>query len=414
MTEKEPVSKQAIRAFVAYRLVSRGYFHLSVLFVFLLQAGHSVISVACVLAAYGLALAAFTPVTSVVVGKLGAGRALVLGEVLKATGLLVLAIGVRSLPVAIAAQVINAAGFAIAASADPGVLSGIADPATARSLQARTQSLMFLALLVCGVAGGALYLAGHRWPVLAAAASALAAAALAARLARLAHASAGAVGRPAAASGARTVAPDEIRWMTYYVLTRGFMLGVFIGMLPFLIFSMLHSSVPVLALYLAAYSLAAFVTARYAGKLLEMWTATVFAAVTAVLLLGALVAFALSSSVPVVVVALVLLGAASGCVRPVTMTQLAAVSGQFRGSTVPGWLISRMEGLFGVCNSLVVLCGGILISRWSFTGAMLVLCACYVVVQALAGLYALRRAAASVVRQDGQVLEGSPEVTTTT
>src|SRR4029077_17070104 len=97
------------------------------------------------------------------------GRGRVTGGVLKGAGLLVLAFGVRFLALAIVAQVINATGFSLAMSADARLVSRIATPAQARALQARTQSLMFLALLVSGVAGGALYLGSHRWPVIAAA-----------------------------------------------------------------------------------------------------------------------------------------------------------------------------------------------------------------------------------------------------
>lgn len=379
----------AVRAFIAYRLVSRGYFHLSVLFIFLLHAGHSVLSVAVVLAAYGFAMAALTPVTPKLVARLGPGRALMSGELLKAAGLLLLAFGADLLWLAVLAQVINALGFAMALSADAGVLNQIAEPPRARQLQASTQSLMFLVLMVSGVAGGVLYQVAPRWPIVAGAVAALAAAGIAAVLARSAQAPAPA--RAAGAVAAKRVAPDEIRWITYYVMTRGYMLGAFIGLMPFLIFSVLGASVLTLTVYLAAYSLAAFGTARYANQILERAGVGRLAAVTAGVLLLALVIFAVSSSKPVVAIALVLLGAASGCVRPATMAQLTAASQRFRGTPAPGWLLSRMEGLFGICNALVILCGGLMISYWSFTTAMLVLCLSYVLLQTAAELYARRR-----------------------
>ncbi|MDQ1744969.1 MAG: hypothetical protein QOE23_3308 [Pseudonocardiales bacterium] len=378
----------AIRTFVAYRLVSRGYFHLSVLFIFLLHAGHSVLSVAVVLASYGLAMAALTPVTPKLVARLGPGRALMSGELGKAAGLLLLAFGADHLGLAVLAQVINALGFALAISADAGVLNQIAEPARVRELQASTQSLMFLALLVSGVAGGALYEVAPRWPIVAGAIAALAAAGIAGVLARSTRAPA--AGRGSAPRAVKRVAPEEVRWITYYVMTRGYMLGTFIGLMPFLIFSKLGASVFTLTLYLAAYTLAAFVTARYAHQILERAGVVRFAAVTAVVLLLALVIFAESSSTAVVVLALVLLGAASGCVRPATMAQLTAASQRFRGTPAPGWLLSRMEGLFGICNALVVLCGGAMISHWSFATAMLVLCLSYVLLQTAAELYARR------------------------
>lgn len=386
-------NRSAIRTFVAYRLVSRGYFHLSVLFVFLLQSGHSTLAVTTVLAVYGLAMAVMTPLTPRMVGRLGAGRALTAGELLKATGLVMLALGASSLPVAIAAQVVNAVGFALTLSADAALAGRLGDADTVRKLQASTQSLMFIALLVSGVAGGGLYLAGHRWPLLAGAVTAVAASGLAAVLSSgMPDAPAPATGGVAGGTaGARRLHPPEVRWIVYYVMTRGFMLGTFIGLLPYLIFRVLHAGVLALTVYLAAYSLAAFATARYANKLIGRFSAPVFAAGTAATLLLSLTVFAVSSSAAPVVAAMVLLGAASGCVRPATMAELAGASQQLRGGPVPGWLVSRMEGLFGLCNAGVVLLGGVVIHYWSFTTAMLTLCAVYAALQVVAELYARRR-----------------------
>ncbi len=391
MTVKITEGAPAVRTFVAYRLVSRGYFHLSILYVFLLDQGDSVLSVAAVLAAYGLALAALTPLIPTIVARLGPGRSLVAGELTKAVGLIVLAAGAEIIPIAMLAQAINALGFALALSADAALLSRLGDSSLQRALQASTQSFMFIALLASGVAGGALYLVDPHWPLVAGAVSALAAAGVAVLLGRqVGSGERAGGGQRAAAQRTRSVTSREIRWVTYYVMTRGFMLGAFIGLLPYLFFHKLGIGVLTLTLILAAYSFAAFVTARYANRLMAFGGTSV-AIATGLTVLLSFLAFAVSSATAVVVVAMILLGTASGCVRPVTMAQLGEVTRELGAGPVPGWLLSRMEGLFGVCNALVILVGGLLTYYESFTTAMLVLCAAYVSLQLIADLLARTR-----------------------
>jgi len=383
---------RAVRTFVAYRVVSRGYFHLSILFVYLLTRDHSVLEVALVLGSYGLALAALTPVSSRLVARLGPVRALIAGEVLKAAGLVLLAVGAASVPVAVFAQVVNALGFALAMSADTTVINRLAGPARVRSLQASTQSWMFVSLLVSGVAGGALYLVDPRLPLAAGAAAALAAAGLALTLPRNDAAPAGVAGAPSAppSDTARRMTAPEIRWVTYYVLTRGFMLGSFIGLLPYLVFQRLDVDVLGLSLVLGSYTLAAFVTARYSQQILRRAGQRTVAVATGVVLLLSLVVFAVSTSLAAVVLAMILLGAASGGVRPATLGELSRAAAEHRGGAVPGWLLSRMEGAFGLCNAVVVLAGGVVIQFWSFPAAMLALAVLYVLVQAVTTVVANR------------------------
>jgi predicted MFS family arabinose efflux permease len=182
----------------------------------------------------------------------------------------------------------------------------------------------------------------------------------------------------------------EIRWVTYYVLTRGFMLGSFIGLLPYLVFQRLDVDVLGLSLVLGSYTLAAFVTARYSQQILRRAGQRTVAVATGVVLLLSLVVFAVSTSLAAVVLAMILLGAASGGVRPATLGELSRAAAEHRGGAVPGWLLSRMEGAFGLCNAVVVLAGGVVIQFWSFPAAMLALAVLYVLVQAVTTVVANR------------------------
>lgn len=380
MSETAVEDRFAIRTFVAYRVVSRLYFHLSILFVFLLHQGHTVLEITVALAAYGIALSALTPVASAVMARLGPVRALTVGELLKASGLALLVAAPTSLVMVCLGQVLNAAGFALAMSGDPAVVNQLGSPTRVRALQASTQSLMFMALLGAGVAGGALYLLDPRWPLLAGTVAALCAAALAESLRpRLPRPETSGSAQRKATSGGRMLGA-EIRWTSYYILTRGFMLGVFVGLVPYLVFRVIEVNVLTLTLVLAAYSLAAFLAARYVAALMAKTTTVVFAMVTGVVLLLALVTFAVSSSLVAVLIAMVLLGAASGGVRPATMAGLSTAAQQGRSGPVPSWLLSRMETLFGVCNAGVILAGGLVTYFVSWTAAMVTLVVAYLVI----------------------------------
>lgn len=378
--------QRSIRALAAYRIVSRGYFHLSVLFVFLLAFGHSVAAVSLVLAAYGFTMAVSTTLTRDLVARLGPATALVGGELLKGAGLALLALTADSLPMAILAQAINAVGFSLANTADPVLASRLASAERMRSLQASMQSWMFVALLISGVAGGALYLVRPELPIFAGALAALIAAGIAATLRSKTKSAPEQSDPPAVVPepGKSRMVPSERGWVTYYVLTRGFMLGAFVGLLPFLIFHLLGVGVLGLTVILAGYSLAAFVMARYSGAVIDRIGLKTMSAATAIALLASFGIFALSGSIVPVVVAMILLGAASGGVRPTTIGELALLARIHRGGTTPGWLIARMEGAFGLCNAAVILFGGLVIQLWSFGTALVCLCVAYVIVQGIA------------------------------
>lgn len=382
-----------LRLFVVYRVVSRLYFHLSILYVFLLVRGHSPALVAVILAAYGFALTASTPFSKIVIARLGAGRALVLGEVLKAVGLLMLAFGARSIPVAVASQFVNAAGFCLGAGADPKILGELVkgNPTTLARVQASTQSLMFLAILVSGVGGGLLFALEPALPLVAGGISAVAASAVAALLARKTS------GPALAADQGRSPVVGVLRaerpWVWYYVLTRGFMLGAFVGLLPYLLFRVVQIDVVQLSLCLASFSLAAFVAARFVGTLFIRISARVFAASSAVALIAAFGVFALSEDLWAILMALAVMGLASGGVRPVTMARLAVVASKERDGPIPSALIAHMERSFGICNALVVLGGGLLIAATSFRTAMFAMIVSYVIANAASAAFTAPTAA---------------------
>ena len=120
-----------------------------------------------------------------------------------------------------------------------------------------------------------------------------------------------------------------------------------------------------------AFSLAAFVAARYVAAILNRLGPRIFALVTRGHPGGGVRGVRPAPSLWLTVVAMALMGAASGGVRPATMARLAAVAKQARGGGVPTSVVARMETAFGVCNALLILVGGLLIAYASFEAALI-------------------------------------------
>lgn len=316
------------------------------------------------------------------------------GEILKGLGLALLALGSRFLALAVAAQIVNACGFSMAATADPLVATRLVDgdPDGMARMQSSTQSLMFLAVLVSGIAGALLYGHGSSLPLLAGAGAAGLAACVMLDLNRKLIAAATTEPRvvKGAVNSAGSLLPEERAWVSYYVLTRGFMLAAFVGLLPFLLYRVVRVSVVGLALCLGAFSLAAFVTARYIRWVLDRLGPRRFALLTVIVLVGAFSVFAASRTLWSIVAAMALMGCASGGVRPATLSRLTAVAKEVREGPIPPWLVPNMERSFGLCNAIVILGGGLIIARASFAAAMVAVIGTYLILN-LAQLAATAR-----------------------
>jgi hypothetical protein len=258
--------------------------------------------------------------------------------------------------------------------------------------------MMFLATLVAGISGALLFRIGSAVPLWAAAAASGAAAVLAARLPGAASSSSesssapagasagppgGASARPGGESKRGALVPAQRAVVGYYVMTRGFMLAAFVGLLPYLLYRILHFSVLELAGALAAFTVLAYLTARFSQALLaRLGIATIMAGSTA-LLAGAFVVFALFRHPWPSMIAMAVMGAASGAVRPVTMRRLSQIAGDDPAALPVGVVAGMMERIFGLCNALAIFLGTILIVETSFPTGMLLMATVYVGTQAV-------------------------------
>ncbi|GHF75435.1 hypothetical protein [Streptomyces griseosporeus] len=388
----------APRLFTGYRVLSRSYFHLTILFVFLYDRGLSLPTVELTLAVYGAALALAGPVTKPLAARLSLTGAVATGEWLKAAGLVLLALP-GGLPVAIAGQIIAALGFSLASGTDSALLAEVCrrDGADARAWEGRSGSLTFAAALVAGVLGAILYQASHTAPFY-----------LSAAMSALAALTAPLVGRglepavkPTATAPKDTPAQRAkgpayaavLRWSAYYTVVRAFVLALFIGFLPYLLYLRLHVSLPVFGLVLGSYTLSGYFTARYGRAAVDRFGARATATASASLAGAGLLILLWQPNTAGAAVATLALGAGVGAVRPVAVGAIGELLAD-RPAAEKAAALRANEARFAAVNTLLILLAGLLLDRVGFPQLLLGVVVGYLALAA-AAVVALPRTAAA-------------------
>jgi predicted MFS family arabinose efflux permease len=386
--------RRDLALFYAYRIVSRLYFHLPVLFLHLFIVEMGLARIIALLAVYGLTTTVTANLGGALQPHLRLKEMVALGELMKGAGLALVILGTSvggtDFWIVMAGQVVGGTGFSLAISSDGGLLRAVT-AASGNDLfartQSRSQSLMFAATLVAGCVGSILYAYEAHWPFYAALAATLAAGAaiLFVREEKV---------RPAPPAAAGAGGTDDLGldagqrfWMNFYALSRAYTLGPFVGFLPFY-FIELQVDEFLFGSVLGLFSMAAFVAAWYANAFLQRFGLRALMAVTVCSMLGAMLLFASCDWLAVQgfdyfltgLVAVTLLGVGSGGVRPATMGNIDL--GRLRPAhrTV---VLSRMERNFGIVNGAMLFAGGSLLARSGFPTLMLVLGLSYVVAMGL-------------------------------
>lgn len=365
----------------AYRLVSRCYFHLPVLLVYLYLAGHGIVFIEVVLAAYGLAILFGSGLARRFEAALGLTRALALGEIIKAGGVLGLAFG-RDQPVAlVVAQVALGFGYAVTVGAENALVARLAPSKDdIGRIQGATQAWIFGVIFMSGTVGAVLFEDHQRLVFLLSLVACVVAAMLAATISAptdevtpKAPALVGSVASeptpsavPAADRG-RVVA-----WSAYYVIVRGIGLGCFVGVLPYLLFVEVQASLRYFGALLGAFNIAAFFAARVFSA--STVGAGPLRVATLLSLAGSLAVFAVTASVWAGLAAIALLGIGVGAARPLTQKGLAVLPQPALRS-----VNARMEQMTGLANAIVLIGAGALlryqsssVAMWTLAGAAVV------------------------------------------
>jgi predicted MFS family arabinose efflux permease len=340
--------------FVRYRALSRAYFHLPVLFVYLYAGGLPVAVVEVLLAVYGLLIVLGAPASGRLLQRMSLRAVVCLGEALKVAGVALLAAGPR-VPTALAGQAVGALGYSLAAGTDSALLSGLAggDRELYRRYEARSAAAIFLAALVGGVVGAVLFVRERALPFWASVACSLAALATAARIRPAAEPPA-----PPRGEAAPVLPAAERFWLRYYAITRAFVLAPYVGLLPFLLYVTLKVPVALFGVVLGVYGLTSVAVARSSGRLARTLGPRRLGWASMALCAAALAVLGLAGSVWVALLGVLALGLGGGVVRPVAMSNLDAAMVGWSGAQRSA-LLSTQERLYGAWNTAILLAGGL-------------------------------------------------------
>lgn len=373
-----------LRLFLAYRIFSRMYFHLPILFLLFwsLQITYAMATV--LLAAYSAASTVSSDLAPRLSRMMSLGSVVVLGETLKVFGLVLIVLGTMpgdsSLPLLLAGQLIGGAGFSIALSADGSLLRQVAvgmNQQLLGAIQAKAQSWMFIATLGAGFIGGILYDHQPHWSLFAGiAANCIALAMVALIIQNLSSTEKSEDALMAPSSGSQPPeAPlqlDQMQmtWIGFYSITRAFALAPFIGLLP-LHFALQQVDPYLFGLVLGIFTLGGFLVSRYGAQLLAR-LGLKGTMVSCCGIIASLGMFASSSffepfGVSYFTTSLIgisLLGIAAGAIRPSVMSclDLSNLSSRQKMS-----VFSSMERFFGYLCASLLLCFGMIVESFSIT-----------------------------------------------
>ncbi|PPF55892.1 hypothetical protein C5D04_16095 [Rathayibacter sp. AY1D2] len=379
-----PRGRSAAGLITVYRIVSRAYFHLPVVAVFLLARGYPILAVALLLALYGVVAALADGPLSPLTRRLSSAGALVVGEGVKALGLVVIVLDADPVAVVIS-QLLAGCGFSLTAGRDAALASSLRAGADARRQETRVQSGMFLASFGAGVLGAASLALWDRLPFLLSALVSCAALAvvLLARLPLGASAASGVAARAVRPA----VLPAAVRfWSLYYSVNRAVLLAAYTFVIPLLLFQELRLTLPAFGLVLGLYTLAGLAAARLSP--LIAGTPLVFRLTALTQVLG--LALTTLGVLGAAIAGLALLGIAGGFVRPATMIALApAMNGLEDGARVA--VMRGLERNQGILQAVLLVGAGILVPLTGGTAPTLIVLVVLAVLAQTIGAVSMRR-----------------------
>ncbi len=384
--------QRATRAFYCYRVLSRAYFHLPILWVWFVEGHHIRIWVAAILfATYSATLTFGAPLARRLQRFLPPARSMLLGEIVKVAGLLGLVLAGGNVPAVLAAQLIGGIGYSMAQGPDSVLLRSLYhddEAADYSGHESRSMSMVFVSVLIAGVTGGYLYSRIPASPFIASMCTGGLAAVVVVIMERLAagggtpaSAPRGIAARdrsrgaaPAPPSGAPrrprlpALSAADWQWILYYAMVRGLALAAFVALLPMIFFVDLRVPVSMFGVVLGSFSLFAYLSGRYGTRAVKRLPDSLIPLISAAVLAGSFALFAGAGVLAVALVGMATLGAASGVVRPLAMSRLQSIP--HRSAAERGAVIATMERCYGAFNAVAVVSGGIVADLASVQDAL--------------------------------------------
>jgi hypothetical protein len=362
-------SPPAYRAIQTYRIASRSYFHLPILVAYLYHYHLDYLQIFVALALYGGTAAFFPTVARRLFSRLSMTASLIVGEITKAAGL-VLLLWPQHYWLVLCAQVVSGAGFSFTVGTDA-ALARVLRPADrdAGRDESLVQTGMFAASFLAGALGAFAFSLATRLPIIASVAVSCFCALVASSLVRATSQQPAVT--PSASRPSDAAPPGWNRWQSYYAVNRAVLLVLFTGLIPILILVDHPVHVAFFGLLLGLYTMGGLVASRTVPVLQrrghEEWVLPITGA-------GLVVGTALLLAGPALIgVALAVLGVAGGFIRPAALSGLSRRMPDAAALRAAGQRMERVQA--AIQFVLTVLIGISLASdvpHWTVTVAMLV------------------------------------------
>src|SRR5699024_184752 len=369
--------KRNIYFFYMYRLSSRLYFHLAVLFVYFYINHIEIMRIELLLAVYGVMLIVSSKWNARLTTFMSEIHIIALGELTKAVGLLFLTMNFNFWLLFIG-QVLSGIGYSLTAGTDSSLLRTLLsenDPVKYKKIESSSNSIMFIAFLFAGITGSILFMFNEK-SVFYLSMTANLLAIISILNIRIP------CEKESDKSNKQTVSENEVEnyhsisnnysierfWIIYYALSRAFPLAIFVGFLPYFLFVNIDISLYFFGLIISLFTFSGFLAARILPTLINKFDFKVVTIITMSLSIISILLLGLIENVYISIIVVSLLGLSSGGIRPLVMTQLKTekLKAHERIS-----LFSSMEKLYGFCNAFLLMAGGILFNLIGFDYLMI-------------------------------------------
>lgn len=372
-------SKANILLFYTYRIFSRLYFHLAVLFVYFYINGIDFFYIELLLAIYGITLMISSQWKNKLFSHLPERTIISLGEIIKAVGLLCFTVGPH-MTVLVIAQILSGVGYSLTAGTDSSLLKKMLleeEKNLFKSIESSSNSYMFLSFLLAGIIGSILFKLNPYYVFYSSIGSNII---CLISIWGLRLRGQTVQDQPKAQTDVQTseleINKFDKFWIHYYAVSRAFPLATFVGLLPYLLFVKLNINLYFFGVVLSLFTLSGSLAARFIVRLNKKIGYKRIMAVTVLLTAVSMSLLSTVFNVYMSIVVVTLLGFASGGVRPLTVSTL---SGKISNSKKQNYIFSSMEKLYGFWNATLLIMGGILFNYLGFNGIMVLFTVVYAV-----------------------------------
>lgn len=361
--------------FYIYRLTSRMYFHLAVLFVYFYINDIPFLGIEFLLAVYGLVLLVSSYWTNKIL-RLKEKNVLILGETVKIFGLIFLLFS-SSFYLLILGQVFSGVGYSLTSGTDSKLLKNLTSSNEEyNKREANSNSYMFISFLLAGIFGSLLF-AWNEESIFYASmfASLVSIVSLYNINFSLEYYNYTDKKKNMTDNNLDRQSKSINFWGIYYAVSRAFPLAIFVGFLPYYLFVQAQINLYFFGAVISLFTFAGFLSAKFSIHLLKLDT-KILIVINALLISVSMLALAFVSNVYISILIVIILGMSSGLVRPLTRMHVHSIK---HNQESISRIFSSYESLYGIWNATLLIVGGLVYTYYNYTSIMLIFTLIYLI-----------------------------------